>query len=1251
MLSCGNVFGSTNLAENGGNTEITEFDMPEEDENPNVELLAEPEQQDQNEVPAIAVPFTLNQTPVIDPTILSNSTYKVVVINEADSVQTGYSTLQAAMQAIGTNSGSYTIVFVLNYTITTADKAAITANGANANLTITSKYINASSATVTITLSCSTPYNWVCNGDTTFKDIRFGTVLNIYGNCYKLIIGTGVTCLNATSSIYGGGSGAMAGNADVTILSGSWNLVNSGSSTGTMTGTAVINIGGAAAITSVSAATGVTSQVTLNIDGRDGATVSAVTANTAADVYNINLIGAKITGNLFLGNANLSITDTCTVGTSITASTTIETTITLSDGAILTNGSFNCLKANLVFGSDSKLICNGTTNTVANIVMEGDGAALNVKKGSPMTVSGTCTGENKLNVDFIGATPALLDIFLTFTTKTNANKDNYTYPRTNGYDGFVTVNGNVVYYDYVPPEGYVYDWYGTTSIYVGGHDATQNVDDLTCQFNLRTSMDNEAFRLWSGQLTAKINGYKDGKAFANYYKDDSPDFKYSIKVTTKVGTTEEKSTVYNLTGNSSGTMQIKPSDVFRGYKKSADGSNLDLAFYLGRDVGIVYLHITINPRSKVMSESWDYVNLSNGVQNIIMSHGGDITYAGDDYSYCISSLGRDIAFAFQAASEPVMFMWVDQSTTNNPAVAGKYTMISYDGNLGYLYENTIPQTVVSGTTIDTGMGIQWQYNVAAGATQSVSGGTAFGSPGNIQITGKDVTFLNPDKEDASKTVAHSAINVTNSNIVLSQNDWNIEGLPDGITVTGITDSLTVSAANTTNFNLTYSANLSVLPGTYPVHYTITNGTETYTFTDNITVIRDEVKITDEVRNEDDTENTAAISGIGVAAISPATGAIIYKYYDGKLSWTLDSGNYEIKKITVGETELTATELVWAKANNYLTFDEMTEDKDVVIYVGEPSEEPTNKVTVSKTVVGGSSGQSFAFTITVKDEDGAALADETELNCIGGIIPGSGATAPVMTTLTLDANGQAAFHLTDGQTLEIIGIPAEGKIQVVETAAIGYEAAHTVDGVASAAVDQKNTGSIDMENVDKNIAFYNTRVYDLTVSKTVEGEFGDKTKAFSFSISVKDANGNNITKEFACAGGVLTGTAYTDVNAPEIETLSISSGAGIITLKHGQFITVKNLDPAYKIQITEVDPGSTYTTKYIKGGTSTDGREVGEFSLGAENVTIGYTNTRVLEPITGIKEGSDRWIPVMGVALVCCIILGFVVYRRRKARQI
>jgi len=1206
------------------------------------EQLEVQKQQEQVETSAIVIPFTLGQTPEIASTILMNSANKVVLINEENSVQSAYSTLQEAMQAIGTISGGHTIVFVQDYLFTPSDKKAVSENGKNAQLTVTSTYKNNSNAMITKNIDCSAADTWTSNSDTTFKDISFSTYLHIYGNFHKLTIDAGVTCASADGVIYGGGSADETGNVDITILSGRWDSVISSDFPQTVKGNSTINIGGKAVITSsISAAADATGKVTVNLDGTGGATVQSFSENTAAGELSIHLKNAKIMGDLFLGNAkNLNISGECIVGNSITAKTTDSSTINLSDGASLSNGtsgSFNCPDTNLVFGADSKLYCNGMNNKINNIFMEGGGATLYVKKGEPMTVSGTCTGKDKLDVAFINdISPVPYDKFLTFTTRENANKDNYEYSKSNGYDGIVTVNGNVVYFDFVPPEGYVYDWYGTKSISVGGQNTTQS-DDLKFQFQLKDSMDQEAFRLSSGQLSAKIKGLRGGKAFKTYYKDDVPNFKYTIKV---------GSDVYNLFSNAIGEHGVAPSAAFRGYKKSADGSNLDLVFYLGRDVGIVYLHLTITPGSKVMSESWDYVNLSNNTQDIIVSHGGRVTFAGWEKANTRSDKGSGVASILYWTGEPAMFMWVDQHTTPNPAVAGEYSdhdnSVSLDVRNGTLFSNAIPKTDRSYTGIKTELGIQWQYSVDPGATQSASGGTAFGSSDWFQVIGRDVTFKNPINEE-SKTVSHIVINNYGSDRVMSEENWEIEGLPDEIRVTNFPYNMVIPSKGIKNIALTYTVSSLARSGTYPVKYTSKWG---YTFTDIITVIRDEVKITAVVKNEDNTNNTSAISEITSSAMSPFDGSPIYKYDRGRLSWTLDSIGHEIKKITVGGRELNSEELVLAKANNYLVFDKMTEDKDVVIYV----REKTNKVTVSKTVAGGSGGESFSFTITVKDKEGLVMPEGTELSCMGATITGSQASAPTRTKLILDKSGQTEFNLGNGQTLEIMGIPAEGKIQVVEGPVTGYEAVHMVDGNTSAAADQKDTGLLDMKSMDKHIVFYNTHLDDLTVGKTVEGVFGDKSKRFSFQISVKDNAGGNVTKTFGYDGGVLTGSKYKGVTAPASGTLSVSNGVGSFTLKHGQSITIKHLDPTYKIQITETDPGTSYNTKHIKDGEEADGRTVRAFSLGGKNAEIVYTNARVLVPVTGIRDGSHTLLPVLGAVLEGCAILGFVANRLRRKRQ-
>jgi len=145
--------------------------------------------------------------------------------------------------------------------------------------------------------------------------------------------------------------------------------------------------------------------------------------------------------------------------------------------------------------------------------------------------------------------------------------------------------------------------------------------------------------------------------------------------------------------------------------------------------------------------------------------------------------------------------------------------------------------------------------------------------------------------------------------------------------------------------------------------------------------------------------------------------------------------------------------------------------------------------------------------------------------------------------------------------------------------------------------------------------------------------------------VKDKDGGNVTEVFPYDVGSFSGSS--GETTAENGELSISNGIGTFTLKHGQKITLKRLDPAYKVQISEVDLGDLYHTKYLKDGIEIDSREVSEFILGDQDINVDFKNIRDLIPITGISVGGRDWIAALGIVFILAVLFGFVTDRRRK----
>jgi hypothetical protein len=142
---------------------------------------------------------------------------------------------------------------------------------------------------------------------------------------------------------------------------------------------------------------------------------------------------------------------------------------------------------------------------------------------------------------------------------------------------------------------------------------------------------------------------------------------------------------------------------------------------------------------------------------------------------------------------------------------------------------------------------------------------------------------------------------------------------------------------------------------------------------------------------------------------------------------------------------------WVKVDNVLepsitgttgsyTFTTVTADHtiEVAFAVNETS------VTITKVVTGDYADKTKAFTFTVyfQDSTGTALANGTTFTYTGGILAGSGATAPANGTLTLGGgDGKAQFTLKHGQTITINDVAATSKVRAAENPA-GYTPSFT-----------------------------------------------------------------------------------------------------------------------------------------------------------------------------------------------------------------
>lgn len=171
--------------------------------------------------------------------------------------------------------------------------------------------------------------------------------------------------------------------------------------------------------------------------------------------------------------------------------------------------------------------------------------------------------------------------------------------------------------------------------------------------------------------------------------------------------------------------------------------------------------------------------------------------------------------------------------------------------------------------------------------------------------------------------------------------------------------------------------------------------------------------------------------------------------------------------------------------------------------------------------------------------------------------------------------------------------------------------------------------------------------DVTVSKTVTGEFANKTTAFKFTVRFTDSKGVplKLKEPFEYEGGAFAGSETAPSlrsNAPADGTLSLNTnGEATFTLKHGQKITIKKVPANVMIQIIETRD-SIYAASFKDSldNSVKAKNDTGALTVGAAARTFDFVNERIIIVPTGIDAGI--WIPAAILPLAGLIILSCVI---------
>ena len=251
---------------------------------------------------------------------------------------------------------------------------------------------------------------------------------------------------------------------------------------------------------------------------------------------------------------------------------------------------------------------------------------------------------------------------------------------------------------------------------------------------------------------------------------------------------------------------------------------------------------------------------------------------------------------------------------------------------------------------------------------------------------------------------------------------------------------------------------------------------------------------------------------------------------------------------------------------------------------------TGSLKVSKTVEGNGADRNKAFKFKVELKNGG--------NPVSGVYPLDGTAGSKTGTIVFDENGMASFELPDGESIVITGLPVGADYTVTENAYKNYKPSD--NGKYNGKIETGKTGEISVVNT------YDEK-YDISVSKTVKGNQGDKSKNFEFVLKLTGSDGL-----------VVPGSVDIEKNG-NFETMKVVDGEVKFTLSHGEKIIFKKLPAGVKYEVTEtVTDGYKMTCDNNSGVLRT-------------NANIEFVNTKNV----GIPTAAMTNTGIITAIAVCC----------------
>lgn len=163
-------------------------------------------------------------------------------------------------------------------------------------------------------------------------------------------------------------------------------------------------------------------------------------------------------------------------------------------------------------------------------------------------------------------------------------------------------------------------------------------------------------------------------------------------------------------------------------------------------------------------------------------------------------------------------------------------------------------------------------------------------------------------------------------------------------------------------------------------------------------------------------------------------------------------------------------------------------------------------------------------------------------------------------------------------------------------------------------------------------YYSRSTADLTVSKTVTGLLGEKTKAFGFELYVRNTVNTSKATWAKSLNGASVATETGNLGEPRYTTNvdGVQYKVYSFTLKDNESITFKNL-PAGTYYVNEMDDSASgYETSYVVGSAEPVNGRRATAVLGKTGTSVAFTNRCDLDPDTGVLLDTLPYIVILAV---------------------